>query len=128
MRIRFLFMLAALSALVIAAPAWSKPKASTAMEHLALLSAPAAPPPQAFTAGASHQICFTPGEDCEGLIVATIHRARKQLLMIAYSFTNKAIAQALIDAKKRGVDAALGTDGDLTEMLEFFGGVMPNGN
>src|SRR5260221_6784470 len=61
-------------------------------------------PGHAFTAGATYQTCFTPGQDCEGLIVAEIQAARSAILLQAYSFTSKPIASALRDAKRRGVD------------------------
>jgi phosphatidylserine/phosphatidylglycerophosphate/cardiolipin synthase-like enzyme len=48
-------------------------------------------------------ICFTPGDDCEGQIVAAIDRARASLLLQAYSFTSPAIAKAIVAARGRGV-------------------------
>lgn len=50
------------------------------------------------------QVCFTPGEDCTGLIVNTIDAARREVLVQAYGFTSAPIAKALTDAKKRGVE------------------------
>jgi phosphatidylserine/phosphatidylglycerophosphate/cardiolipin synthase-like enzyme len=37
-------------------------------------------------------------------VTDTIHQAKKQILVQAYSFTSPAIAKALADAKARGVD------------------------
>jgi phosphatidylserine/phosphatidylglycerophosphate/cardiolipin synthase-like enzyme len=37
-------------------------------------------------------------------VTDTIHQAKKQILVQAYSFTSPAIAKALTDAKARGVD------------------------
>jgi phosphatidylserine/phosphatidylglycerophosphate/cardiolipin synthase-like enzyme len=75
---------------------------------LAVTSSPALAfdpqPSHAFTAGATYQTCFTPGQDCEGLIVAEIQAARSAILLQAYSFTSKPIAAALMQAKRRGVD------------------------
>ena len=48
--------------------------------------------------------CFTPGEDCTGLIVAEIATAKREVLVQAYSFTSAPIVKALVDAKQRGVD------------------------
>jgi len=48
-------------------------------------------------------VCFVPGEDCTGLIVETIGRARKEILLQAYYFTAAPIAKALVDAVGRGV-------------------------
>lgn len=49
------------------------------------------------------QVCFTPGEDCTRLIVDTIRAARKEILVQAYGFTSKPIAEALVKAHKPGV-------------------------
>lgn len=57
-----------------------------------------------FAPNTSYAVCFTPGQDCEGLIVREINSARKSILMQAYSFTSAPIAKALADAKHRGVD------------------------
>ena len=57
-----------------------------------------------FQPGTTYSVCFTPGQDCEGLIVREIERAQKSILMQAYSFTSTPIAKALADAKRRGVD------------------------
>lgn len=63
---------------------------------------------QAKPSGISHavpwEVCFTPGQDCTGLIVESIDGARIEILMQAYSFTSAPIAEALVRAKKRGVD------------------------
>ena len=45
-----------------------------------------------------------------GLVLQTINSAQKQLRVAAYSFTSKPIAQALINAKLRGVDVAVVVD------------------
>ncbi|MGE0093756.1 MAG: phospholipase D family protein [Alphaproteobacteria bacterium] len=50
------------------------------------------------------EVCFTPGEDCTGIIVAVIGNAQQQILVQAYSFTSAPIAQALVAAQNRGVD------------------------
>lgn len=57
-----------------------------------------------FAANTSYVVCFTPGQDCEGLIVTEIKHAQKTILMQAYSFTSPPIAKALMEAKDRGVD------------------------
>ena len=55
------------------------------------------------TARAETQVCFTPGQDCEGLFVATIDRAQHTLDIQEYHLTNKAIVAAVLRAKGRGV-------------------------
>lgn len=49
------------------------------------------------------QACFTPGQDCTGLIVDTINAAQKSIEVQAYSFTSYPIAKALVSAAGRGV-------------------------
>ena len=56
------------------------------------------------------QLAFTPGDDVAGLIVDAIGKARRQVLVQTYSFTHRAIAQALVDAKRRGLDVQLVSD------------------
>lgn len=53
---------------------------------------------------ADTRVCFTPGEDCAGQIVAELDGAKSTILVQAYSFTSAPIAKALVDAHKRGVD------------------------
>lgn len=48
-------------------------------------------------------LCFTPGDDCAGLLVAAINQAQKSIYVQAYSFTSAPIAKALTDAARRGV-------------------------
>ncbi len=57
------------------------------------------------------QVCFTPAQRCEPLIVASIASAKGEILVQAYSFTARPIANALIDAKRRGVDVRVLIDG-----------------
>ncbi len=62
------------------------------------------------TARGTVQIAFTPGDDAAGLIVDAIRKARRQVLVQTYSFTHEAIGQALIDAKRRGIDVQVIAD------------------
>ena len=60
-------------------------------------------------AGASGQAaeirsCFTPGQDCTGLIVDQVDHATMRVLVQAYGMTSEPIMQALAQAKRRGVD------------------------
>jgi len=57
-----------------------------------------------FVANSSYAVCFTPSQDCEGLIVKEIKQAQKSILLQAYSFTSVPIAKALSEAKKRGIN------------------------
>lgn len=58
----------------------------------------------AFAADTSYAVCFTPGQDCEGMIVKEINHAKTSILVQAYEFTSAPIARALSEAKGRGVD------------------------
>nr|WP_264685406.1 MULTISPECIES: phospholipase D family protein [unclassified Wolbachia] len=49
-------------------------------------------------------VCFTPGENCTNLIIDSVDHAKKSVLVQAYQFTSKPIAESLVQAKKRGVD------------------------
>jgi phosphatidylserine/phosphatidylglycerophosphate/cardiolipin synthase-like enzyme len=51
----------------------------------------------------SVQAHFSPKGGCTDAIVHEIKHARHEILVLAYSFTSRAIAQALVDAKLRGV-------------------------
>jgi phosphatidylserine/phosphatidylglycerophosphate/cardiolipin synthase-like enzyme len=46
---------------------------------------------------------FSPKGNCTEAVVAEIKAARREILVLAYSFTSRPIAEALIDAKLRGV-------------------------
>jgi phosphatidylserine/phosphatidylglycerophosphate/cardiolipin synthase-like enzyme len=46
---------------------------------------------------------FSPKGNCSEAVVSEIKAARREILVLAYSFTSRPIAEALIDAKLRGV-------------------------
>jgi len=52
---------------------------------------------------ASWNVCFSPRGNCEKLVIKALSGAQKTIHLRAYSFTSKPIADALIDAKERGV-------------------------
>ncbi|MDQ9169837.1 phospholipase D family protein [Oxalobacteraceae bacterium R-40] len=58
----------------------------------------------------SLQAAFAPWDDVEGIINEAIDQAKQQILVQAYLLTNKNIAQALISAKRRGVDVRVLAD------------------
>jgi phosphatidylserine/phosphatidylglycerophosphate/cardiolipin synthase-like enzyme len=58
---------------------------------------------QAWFPPSSLESHFSPKGGCTEAIVREIQHARHEILVLAYSFTSKAIAQALVDAKLRGV-------------------------
>lgn len=88
-----------------------------------LLAAPAQAGPVAATvpavaANARVEVAFTPGTDVAGKIVAAISRARRQVLVQAFSFTHDDIARALLDARSRGVEVGLIADRGQTEQMD----------
>jgi phosphatidylserine/phosphatidylglycerophosphate/cardiolipin synthase-like enzyme len=50
------------------------------------------------------QAAFAPEDDVEGLIIAEMDHAHRQILMQAYLLTNHKIADALVRAHRRGID------------------------
>ena len=49
-------------------------------------------------------MAFTPADDVAGMIVSRIGQARQSVRMQAYLFTDRRIANALLAARKRGVE------------------------
>jgi len=88
--------------------------ARTLVVALALSVAPAAdadtPTPRRYAAAGTVEIAFTPGDAVDNLIVAAIDRAQTEVLVHAYTFTHRKIAQALINARRRGVTVAVLAD------------------
>jgi len=60
------------------------------------------------------QVAFTPWDNAESMIVDGIRRAKHQILVQAFSFTSRVLANALIAAKKRGVDVQVMADREQT--------------
>ena len=72
--------------------------------------------PQAFAfteSSARVEVAFTPGDDVSGLIVKRIGQAKGRVQMQAYLFTDRKIANALLAARKRGVEVEI--IGDATQ-------------
>ncbi len=53
------------------------------------------------------EYCFSPGGNCASIVVKWINRANSSVHVLIYSFTLDAIRNALIDAKKRGLDVKI---------------------
>lgn len=60
-----------------------------------------------FEKQASYTVCFTPQEDCTQKIVVAINNSVSNIWVQAYSFTSHPIGNALVKAKKRGVDVQI---------------------
>ena len=55
-------------------------------------------------------VCFTPGDQCADQLIARIDAAQTAIRVQAYSFTAIDIADALIRARKRGLDVVVVVD------------------
>ncbi|KPJ67452.1 MAG: hypothetical protein AMJ43_04135 [Coxiella sp. DG_40] len=60
-----------------------------------------------------YQICFTPDTNCTAKIVGAIKKAKRSILVQAYSFTSRPIIKALALAKYRGIDVRILLDKSL---------------
>jgi phosphatidylserine/phosphatidylglycerophosphate/cardiolipin synthase-like enzyme len=69
-----------------------------------------APTPRRYPAAGTVEIAFTPGDAVDNLIIAAIDRAQTEVLVHAYTFTHRRIAQALISARRRGITVAVLAD------------------
>jgi phosphatidylserine/phosphatidylglycerophosphate/cardiolipin synthase-like enzyme len=70
--------------------------------------------PPARPAQGTVQVAFTPWNNAEAMIVDGIRRARHQILVQAFSFTSRTLANALMAAKRRGVDVQVMADREQT--------------
>jgi phosphatidylserine/phosphatidylglycerophosphate/cardiolipin synthase-like enzyme len=61
-------------------------------------------------AGQVIDVAFSPNEGSEDLVVRAITSARSNIAVAAYSFTSPAVAKALLNARKRGVDVRVVVD------------------
>jgi phospholipase D len=50
------------------------------------------------------EVCFSPHEDCESLIIREIDAAESDIDIAAFQFTSKNISKALLRARNRGYD------------------------
>jgi phosphatidylserine/phosphatidylglycerophosphate/cardiolipin synthase-like enzyme len=94
-------------------------RANWALCVAALLAtpAPALEPPATAEETVSVQIAFSPGEEAARLIVQAVDGARRQVLVQAFSFTHREIAQALIAARGRGIDVRVIADAEQARLL-----------
>ena len=73
--------------------------------------------PGALNSASTIETAFSPDGKSEALVVKVIQSAKKTIQLSAYSFTSPIVTQALINAKRRGVDVAIVVDhkGNITE-------------
>jgi phosphatidylserine/phosphatidylglycerophosphate/cardiolipin synthase-like enzyme len=89
------------------------PRRLAAVSLAFALAAPALaqqPPVVPFAATGTVQYAFTPGDRADDMIIAAIASARQQVLVQAYSFTHRRIADALVRARNRGIEVAVIAD------------------
>lgn len=70
------------------------------------------------TASGTIELAFSPEDDAGALVTQAIQEAKKQILVQTFSFTHRRIAQALLDAKRRGVDVQLIADEDQIRRMQ----------
>ena len=73
--------------------------------------------------GATIEALFTPGDAIDATLVALIDGARVEVLVQAFSFTNRRIARALAAARRRGVRVEVVAD--RAQTMEMPGSVVP---
>jgi phosphatidylserine/phosphatidylglycerophosphate/cardiolipin synthase-like enzyme len=66
--------------------------------------------PHVYPATGSIELAFTPGDAIDNLVIGVINGAQHEILVQAYTFTHRRIAQALVDAKRRGLAVAVLAD------------------
>jgi phosphatidylserine/phosphatidylglycerophosphate/cardiolipin synthase-like enzyme len=71
-----------------------------------------APPVTPFAGTGTVQYAFTPGDRVDAMLIAAIDAARRQILVQAYSFTHRRIADALVRAQRRGIEVAVIIDAE----------------
>jgi phosphatidylserine/phosphatidylglycerophosphate/cardiolipin synthase-like enzyme len=92
---RSLFSIALLLASAALAPAWAQGSAT-------------------IPASGTVQVAFTPWDNAEAMIAKAIGQAKHQILVQAFSFTSRTLANALIAARRRGVDVQIMADREQT--------------
>jgi phosphatidylserine/phosphatidylglycerophosphate/cardiolipin synthase-like enzyme len=75
---------------------------------------PVSQTPPALPAQGTVQVAFTPWDNAEAMIADGIRRAKHQILVQAFSFTSRTLANALMAAKRRGVDVQVMADREQT--------------
>ena len=73
---------------------------------------------RSMAASGTIQLAFSPEDDTGALVIQAIHDAKKQVLVQTFSFTHRKIAQALIEAKRRGIDVQMIADGEQIHRMQ----------
>ena len=69
-------------------------------------------------ASGTMEVLFPPWDDAETAIVTSIAGARHNIFVQAYAFTSRTIAQALVEAQRRGVEVEVLADGEMNRRAE----------
>ena len=85
-----------------------------ALAALAALAFPAAAatatPPREFNGTGTVELAFTPGDPIDAKLVAEIAAAEREILVLAFAFTQPKLSRALAAARDRGVTVELVAD------------------
>ncbi len=92
-----------LSGLVIIGIGVCGANSSYLLELIGIEAGIKSPPPTTLKAIGSIQVAFSPNNGVTNMVVNAIDSAKKSILVEAYSFTSKDIANSLLAAKNRGV-------------------------
>lgn len=78
--------------------------------HIHAAGSGAAAPAREFPATGSVEIAFTPGDPIDAKLVAEIAAAQREILVLAFAFTQPKLARALTAAHERGVRVEIVAD------------------
>jgi phosphatidylserine/phosphatidylglycerophosphate/cardiolipin synthase-like enzyme len=70
-----------------------------------------------FAATGTIEVAFAPGDRIDRLIIGEIDQSRHDVAVLAYSFTDRTIARALIRARQRGVQVQVVADREQARAL-----------
>jgi phosphatidylserine/phosphatidylglycerophosphate/cardiolipin synthase-like enzyme len=85
-------------------------RAALALLACVVAGGAAAQEPSVVPATGTLQAAFTPGDPADRMIIEAIGNARREVLVQAYTFTQRKIASALIRARQRGVTVRVVAD------------------
>jgi len=99
------------------ASSWRGPLLLPLLVSIAVIAQPVSAS-QRFVGKGELELAFTPLDDAESLLVDVIDGARRSLHVQAYAFTSKRIANAMVAARKRGVDVQVLADAQMNRSMK----------
>lgn len=78
-------------------------------------------PSTTVAAAGTVEVAFSPNEGAEALVVKVINSAQREIRVLSYSFTSAPVTQALLNAKKRGVDVKIVVDFESNASMDRSG-------